>query len=317
MRREVLLKEDGIRLDKALSALLPDLSRSQIKQLISSGKVLSSGKTLKPAEKSRAGMKVTLFLPEEEEYRVLPEAVKLDVVYEDDYLLVINKPQGMVVHPGPGHPSGTLVNALLYRQGEHLSDLYGEARRGIVHRLDKDSSGLLLAAKDNRTHKALAEAFAERRIERIYDAVAHGCFAEKAGVVDAPIGRDKHDRQKMACTPDGKPAKTYFRVLAELKGASYLQLRLESGRTHQIRVHMLYTGHPLVGDPVYAGKRPRYGLSGQCLHARKLNFIHPVTGEELRLEAPLPDYFKKLLKQLDYDEAEKYDAPEKWRIKGL
>lgn len=312
MQRRVILQQEDLRIDKALAGVLPDFSRSQIQTLIKEGAVTHEGRAVKASEKSFPGMELELILPEAQDTELKAEDIALDVVYEDDYLMVVNKPQGMVVHPGAGHHSGTLVNALLYYSGDALSDVNTGERRGIVHRLDKDTSGLLLVAKDNKTHRQLAAALAAHKIERIYETIVYGFFSEKAGLIDAPIARDKKNRQRMACVPDGKPARTHFRVLASLKYGTYLRARLETGRTHQIRVHMHYIGHPVIGDPVYAPRRKNFGLKGQCLHARELSFVHPVTKERMHFEQELPDWFQKTLDKLGYADAEKIQWPDEW-----
>ena len=231
---------------------------------------------------------------------VLPQNIPLDVVYEDSDVIVVNKPVGMVVHPAPGHPDGTLVNALLYHCGNTLSGINGELRPGIVHRIDRDTSGLIIAAKNDRAHLALAEQLQDHSLARVYEAVAVGSFREDSGTVDAPIGRHPVDRKKMAVEPrNGRPAVTHWRVLARYSGCTHVECRLETGRTHQIRVHLASIGHPLLGDTVYGSKKPYPGLAGQCLHARRLIFRHPRTGERVELECPLPDWFQGVLDKLE------------------
>ena len=224
----------------------------------------------------------------------MPQNIPLDVVYEDSDVIVINKPVGMVVHPAPGHPDGTLVNALLYHCGDSLSGINGELRPGIVHRIDRDTSGLIIAAKNDRAHLALAAQLQDHTLARVYEAVAVGGFKEDSGTVNAPIGRHPVDRKKMAVDPKGRAAVTHWRVLGRYSGCTHLECRLETGRTHQIRVHMAYLGHPLLGDTVYGAKKPVPGLAGQCLHARRLRFIHPTTGQPVELECPLPQWFVNL-----------------------
>ena len=254
---------------------------------------------------SKAGMvlekgdHVEVTFPEPENSDNIPQDIPLDIVYEDSDLLVINKPQGMVVHPAAGHHEGTLVNALLAHCGGDLSDINGVIRPGIVHRIDKDTSGLMLACKNNETHLALADMLSKHEIVREYRALVYGVISEDRGNIDAPIGRSSSDRKKMAVVKDGKFAVTHFTVVKRYAEATDLLLRLETGRTHQIRVHMGYIGHPVVGDPVYAARRAKYGLEGQALHSCSVTFVHPRTGETMHFEAPVPKYYEDALKQLN------------------
>ncbi|NJP39476.1 RluA family pseudouridine synthase [Oscillospiraceae bacterium HV4-5-C5C] len=293
-------EQSGQRLDVALTSLLPQLSRSQVSKLFRQEAVWIGGKPARPGSKCAAGLLVGVRLPEpsppSEDQRA--EAIPLDIRYEDDYLLVINKPKGMVVHPAAGHHSGTLVNALLYHCGSQLSDVNGAIRPGIVHRLDKDTSGLMLAVKTNEVHRQLAAALQRREIKRTYMAIVHGHFAERLGTVDLPLGRDPSDRQRQAVVSGGRGAVTRFEVLEDLRAASLLKLKLETGRTHQIRVHMSYIGHPVVGDPIYSGRRETYGIQGQALHACRLCFTHPVTGKIIDISCEPPADFKDLLARL-------------------
>ena len=236
-----------------------------------------------------------VLLPDPQPVEIVPQNIPLDVVYEDDDVIVVNKPVGLVVHPAPGHPDGTLVNALLYHCGDSLSGINGELRPGIVHRIDRDTSGLIIAAKNDRAHLALAAQLQDHTLARVYEAVAVGGFKEDSGTVNAPIGRHPVDRKKMAVDPKGRPAVTHWKVLGHYSGCTHLECRLETGRTHQIRVHMAYLGHPLLGDTVYGAKKPVPGLAGQCLHARRLRFIHPTTGQPVEVECPLPEWFTNLL----------------------
>jgi 23S rRNA pseudouridine1911/1915/1917 synthase len=300
MLMNIRIDLDQQRLDSFLARHLPQYSRAYLQKLIGEGRVILQGsnRTLKPAWKTKEGTSIAVDIPEPEASDLLPEHIPLDVIYEDEWLMVINKPQGMVVHPAAGHRSGTLVNALLDRCAGQLSDLNGVIRPGIVHRIDKDTSGLILVVKDNRIHEDIAAQIRQHTVKRIYAAVAHGLISENQGVIDAPIGRDPRNRQRMAVVKDGKPSVTNFKVLRRFRDATYLDVSLESGRTHQIRVHLQYIGHPVVGDPVYAQGRPRYHLKGQALHARALSFTHPATGQLMELECPLPDYFEQLLEML-------------------
>ncbi|HBP38088.1 MAG TPA: RNA pseudouridine synthase [Clostridiales bacterium] len=294
----ILINEDLQRLDRYLARELPQYSRSYLQKLIGEGCVTLNGKPLKPAWKTIAGQSVDLWIPNPEPSELQAEKIPLDIVFEDEWLLVVNKPQGMVVHPAAGHRSGTLVNALLDYCSGRLSDLNGVIRPGIVHRIDKDTSGLILIVKDNQVHAAVADKIRRHEIRRIYQAVVCGQVPGESGTIDAPIGRDPRNRQRMAVVGSGKPSVTHFRVLCRFSHATLIEARLESGRTHQIRVHLQYIGHPVAGDPVYAACRPSFQLAGQALHASALDFTHPVTGQEIHLECPLPDYFQKLLGRL-------------------
>ena len=296
----------GKRLDAFLSASLPDLSRSYIKKLLEDGHLSllaqdgsTTGAVLKASRKTAEGETYCLSVPEAQELSVIPQEMPLEIVYEDDDLLIVNKPKGLSVHPGAGHPDGTLVNGLLAHCGDSLSGINGVLRPGIVHRIDKDTSGSLLVCKTDRAHQSIAQQLAEHSIHRLYRAVASGVLKEESGTVDAPIGRHPVDRKKMAVNrTHGKEAVTHYRVLERLKNASYLECRLETGRTHQIRVHMASIGHPLLGDPVYGSSRDPYHLNGQALHAMTIGFIHPVRGIYMEFEAPLPEYFVNLVQKL-------------------
>ena len=290
----------GERLDAFLARSLPDLTRSAAQRLLEEGTVTLGGKPAKKNTKTAPGDVVEVTLPDPQPVEVVPQNIPLDIVYEDADVIVVNKPVGLVVHPAPGHPDGTLVNALLYHCGESLSGINGELRPGIVHRIDRDTSGLIIAAKNDRAHLALSAQLQDHTLARVYEAVVVGNLREDSGTVNAPIGRHPVDRKKMAIEPrNGRPAVTHWRVLARYPGYTHVECRLETGRTHQIRVHMASIGHPLLGDTVYGSKKPWPGLAGQCLHARKLRFIHPATGEPVEVECPLPDWFEKVLKQLD------------------
>lgn len=292
-------ESDGERLDRYLSDNVDYLTRSAVQKLISTGNAEIEGK---PAAKSRAvkeGENVILTVPDAQELDVEAEDIPLDIYYEDDDLLVVYKPKGMVVHPAPGNHTGTLVNALLYHCRDSLSGINGVLRPGIVHRIDKDTSGLLLVAKNDRAHLSLAEQIKEHSVNRIYEAVVYGNLRDDSGTVDAPIGRSPKDRKKMAIVEDGRNAITHYEVIERLKGFTYVRCKLETGRTHQIRVHMASLGHPVAGDPVYGPKNVISSLEGQCLHAGTIGFIHPTTGEYMEFHAPLPDYFVKFVKSLE------------------
>ena len=287
-------QEGGERLDAFVASQVEDLTRSAAQRLLEQGAVTSGGKPLKKNAKTTPGMVVEVLLPDPQPVEIVPQNIPLDVVYEDNDVIVVNKPVGLVVHPAPGHPDGTLVNALLYHCGDSLSGINGELRPGIVHRIDRDTSGLIIAAKNDRAHLALAAQLQDHTLARVYEAVAVGGFKEDSGTVNAPIGRHPVDRKKMAVDPKGRAAVTHWRVLGRYSGCTHLECRLETGRTHQIRVHMAYLGHPLLGDTVYGAKKPVPGLAGQCLHARRLRFIHPTTGQPVELECPLPEWFTNL-----------------------
>lgn len=284
------------RLDKELAHHLPDISRSQLKKWIDDGNVTVNGEKVKAKYKLAGGDQVEIIPEAPQEIDLEPENIPLDIVYEDDDVIVVNKPQGMVVHPSAGHPNHTLVNALLYHSP--LSTINGEFRPGIVHRIDKDTSGLLMVAKNDHAHKSLAEQLKAKTNKREYVALVHGVIKEDRGTIDAPIGRSKKDRKKQGIVGDGRPAVTHFTVLKRFKHYTLVSCRLETGRTHQIRVHMQYIGHPLAGDPLYGPRKTLPG-NGQYLHARLLGFKHPTTGEEMIFTAPLPNYFEKMLDHLE------------------
>ena len=290
----------GERLDAFLARSLPDLTRSAAQRLLEEGAVTLGGKPAKKNTKTAPGDVVEVALPDPQPVEVVPQNIPLDIVYEDGDVIVVNKPVGLVVHPAPGHPDGTLVNALLYHCGASLSGINGELRPGIVHRIDRDTSGLIIAAKNDHAHLALSAQLQDPTLARVYEAVVVGGLREDSGTVDAPIGRHPVDRKKMAVEPrNGRAAVTHWRVLNRYPGYTHVECRLETGRTHQIRVHMASIGHPLLGDTVYGSKKPWPGLAGQCLHARRLRFLHPATGAPVELECPLPDWFEKVLKQLE------------------
>ena len=283
------------RADAALSAALDGLTRSAAQKWLEEGRVTLDGRPLKKNARLQPGDTPLITPPQPQAIDLVPQDIPLDVAYEDGDVIVVNKPVGMVAHPAPGHPDGTLVNALLYHCGNTLSGINGELRPGIVHRIDRDTSGLIIAAKNDRAHLSLAAQLQDHSLFRLYHAVAAGGFREDSGTVSAPIARHRADRKRMAVVPDGREAVTHWQVVDSQKGLTHLTCRLETGRTHQIRVHMAYLGHPLLGDTVYGGKKPVPGLAGQCLHAAQLTFTHPSTGERLTVEAPLPDWFTAVL----------------------
>ncbi|MDD7289766.1 MAG: RluA family pseudouridine synthase [Clostridiales bacterium] len=287
----------GQRADQFLAQSLDNLTRSAAQKLLEGGHVLREGKALKKNDRLNLGDELAVLIPDPAPVEILPQDISLDIVYEDGDVIVVNKPVGMVVHPAPGHPDGTLVNALMHHCGASLSGINGELRPGIVHRIDRDTSGLIIAAKNDAAHLALAQQLQDHSLYREYETVVIGGMKEDQGTVDLPIARHPTDRKKMAVNHyNGRRAVTHWRVLNRYRGYTHLQCRLETGRTHQIRVHLAQTGHPVLGDPVYGGVRKGFPeLVGQCLHARRLSFVHPSTGERLTLECPLPDYFTATL----------------------
>ena len=293
------LDRSGERLDAALARLVPELSRSQAQRLIEQGAVTCGGRPVKKNEKLQPGDTLTLTLPEVQETALEAQDIPLDVCYEDADVIVVNKPKGLVVHPAPGHPDGTLVNALLAHCGDSLSGIGGERRPGIVHRIDKDTSGLIIAAKNDFAHASLAAQLKDHSLARTYVCIVCGNIREDSGVIDAPIGRHPADRKKMAVTEkNSRSAVTHWRVLERFGGYTLVECRLETGRTHQIRVHMAYCGHPILGDMVYGHKKPELGQDSQCLHARELTFVHPRSGERVTVSCGLPEYFTQLLQKL-------------------
>lgn len=296
-RYEVNDEHKGERVDKFLAAQLDGLTRSGIQKLITAGSVLVGGKPADKNYKLRSGDVVDVTIPAPEVLDVRPQDIPVDIVYEDDSLLVVNKPKGMVVHPAAGNPDGTLVNALLYHCDGRLSSINGVIRPGIVHRIDKQTSGLLMVAKTDKAHNCLAQQIKEHSFTREYQAILTGRLKEKSGTINAPIGRSKYDRKKMCVTQlNSKEAVTHYEVLEEFGQYSLVKFRLETGRTHQIRVHSAYIGHPVLGDDVYG--KPFKGLEGQCLHAKKIGFVHPETEEYIEFDSELPQYFTAVLNRL-------------------
>ena len=292
-------EESGQRLDQYLAGAVEGLTRSGAQKLLEEGRAAVNGKPAKKNARLIQGDTVTVELPDPKPVDVTPQDIPLDVVYEDADVIVVNKPVGMVVHPAPGHPDGTLVNALLYACGDSLSGINGALRPGIVHRIDRDTSGLLIAAKNDAAHLALSAQLQDHSLARTYEAVVIGNLREDEGTVDAPLARHPNDRKRMAVRPEGRHAVTHWTVLGRYPGYTHVEGRLETGRTHQIRVHMAYLNHPVLGDPVYGGLRKGFPeLAGQCLHARRLTFRHPRTGELVQLECPLPDYFQAVLRRI-------------------
>lgn len=292
---------EGERIDKFLSVLVENSSRNAIQKLIENGKVLVNGVAVNKKYKVNTDDEITMLPSELKPLDAEPENIPLDIVYEDEHLLVVNKPRGMVVHPAPGNYSGTLVNALLYHCKDSLSGINGILRPGIVHRIDKDTSGLLIVAKNDKAHIGLAEQIKEHSFTREYNAVIVGHLTEQQGTVNAPIGRNPKDRKKMCVTQNNsKNAVTHYNVIEDYEGYSHISLKLETGRTHQIRVHMAHLGHPVAGDFVYGNDKKSAYLNGQCLHAIKIGFIHPITEEYLEFTSELPDYFTEFLSRLKH-----------------
>ncbi len=298
-RITITAKESGERLDALLARSMDGLTRSAAVRLIEQGLVTLNGAETKKNYKCAAGDTFAICLPPLEDVPLVPQDIPLDVVYEDDDVIVVNKPRGMVVHPAPGHPDATLVNALMFHCGDSLSGIGGEKRPGIVHRIDKDTSGLIIAAKNDFAHQFLSAQLADRSLSREYEAVVRGNLREDSGIIDRPIGRHPTDRKRMAVTEkNSRRAVTRWAVIDRYRGYCRIKCALETGRTHQIRVHMASIGHPLLGDFTYGAPSPEKGLEGQCLHARRLKFIHPRTNEQVVLEAPLPEYFTAVLSKL-------------------
>ena len=291
-------EDAGTRIDRFLASHLDGVTRSAAQKLLEGGAVLINGKAVAKNYKLTGRETLSVTLPEAEEADLVPQDIPLDVVYEDADVIVVNKPSGLVVHPAPGHSDGTLVNALLYHCGDSLSGIGGELRPGIVHRIDRDTSGLIIAAKNDYAHQKLSAQLQDHTLARTYECVVVGNLKEDSGTVDAPIGRHPVDRKKMAVVANGRSAVTHWEVIARYPGFTHVRCRLETGRTHQIRVHMASIGHPILGDTVYGAKKPVPGLQGQCLHAVGLRFVHPRTGEMVELSCPLPEEFQEILRKL-------------------
>ena len=298
-RFEIEQEYDGTRIDRYISHNIDSLTRSYLQKMIKEGCVTANGKPVKPSYSLKAGDQIAFTLPESIEPNIEAEDISLDIIYEDEDLLIVNKPKDMVVHPAAGHYTGTLVNAIMFHCKGNLSGINGVMRPGIVHRIDKDTSGSLIICKNDLAHNGIAEQLKDHSIKRIYHAIVYGELTED-GTVDKPIGRDPKDRLKMAVVPNGKSAVTHFHVLKQLKGYTYISCRLETGRTHQIRVHMASIGHPILGDEVYAsGRKSAVKCQGQTLHAKTIGFTHPRTGEYMEFDTELPQYFQHLLKILE------------------
>ncbi len=292
------LRDEGTRVDVFIASILEGVTRSAAQRLIEAGAVTVNGAAVTKNYRLTGCETVAVTMPEPEKTDLVPEELPLNIVYEDEDVIVVNKPAGMVVHPAPGHSGGTLVNALLHHCGDSLSGIGGEKRPGIVHRIDRDTSGLVIAAKNDEAHRFLSAQLADHTLSRTYEALCLGRFREDSGVVDAPIGRSRNDRKKMAVVQGGRRAVTHWSVICRYQGVTHVRCELETGRTHQIRVHMAHIGHPILGDTVYGAKKPVPGLTGQCLHAVALRFIHPRTKELVELTCPLPGEFVLQLNRL-------------------
>lgn len=291
--------DKGKRLDVFITSQYESLTRNMVQLLITNGKVTSQGKVLKKNYKMDGNEEIHCTIPKAQPVEIKPENIPIDIVYEDDDIIVINKARGMVVHPAVGNWSGTLVNALMYHCGDRLSGINGEIRPGIVHRIDKDTSGLLVVAKNDFAHQKLAEQIARHAVSRNYEAILYGILKEDTGTINQPIGRHKTDRKRMAVIADGKPAITHYRVISRYQGYTHTAFSLETGRTHQIRVHSAYIGHPIIGDPVYGMKNDKFVcLNGQCLHAKSLSLVHPRNNTVMEFEADRPEYFNSVLDKL-------------------
>ena len=295
--------QEKVRLDSYIAKEDNNLSRSLIQKLLEEKRITVNGNDVKASYKVQNGDKIQIGIEAPKEVKIEAEDIPIDVIYEDEDIIVVNKPKGLVVHPANGNPDGTLVNAIMAICKDSLSGIGGELRPGIVHRLDKDTSGLLIVAKNDKAHIEMSEQIKDRKVKKTYIALVRGTIAENEATINMPIGRSTRDRKKMAVDKKGKEAITHFKVLNRYttSKASYtlLEVEIETGRTHQIRVHMAEIGHPVIGDTVYSNGRNEFGVQGQCLHAQKLEFIHPITGKEMKLEAPMPEYFNNIIKELE------------------
>lgn len=292
--------EKGVRLDTYIAGKKKELSRTNVQRLIESGNILVNNKIQKISYKVQANDEISIVIPEAKEIELKPQDIKVDIVYEDSDIIVVNKPKGLVVHPAVGNPDGTLVNAIMNICKDSLSGIGGEIRPGIVHRLDKDTTGLLIIAKNDKAHINLSEQIKNREVKKIYIALVRGIVPENEATINMPIGRSTKDRKKMAVVKNGKEAVTHFKVLNRYKKYTLLEIKIDTGRTHQIRVHMSEIGYPVVGDMVYSNGKNEFGVQGQMLHAKSLDFKHPITGEQMHLEAELPSYFKEIIRTLEH-----------------
>ena len=304
MDKKILVEEAELnRIDSYISSKLQDLSRTTVKRLLEEENILVNGNVVKPSDKVKNGDVITIHIDEPKEVKIEAQDIPIEIIYEDDDIIVVNKPKGLVVHPANGNPDGTLVNAIMAICKESLSGIGGELRPGIVHRLDKDTSGLLIVAKNDKAHINMSEEIKNRKVKKTYIALVRGNVPEDNATINMPIGRSIKDRKKMAVTKTGKEAITHFKVLNRYttnKGSyTLLEIKIDTGRTHQIRVHMAEIGYPVIGDEVYSNGKNEFGIHGQCLHAKKLEFKHPITGKDMVLEAPLPEYFKEIIDKLE------------------
>lgn len=299
MEKEYIIKEDGIRLDKAIAQLDPDISRMTVQKLIDDDKILVNGKKEKASYKVKINDKILIEFDKPKESKLKAEEIPLNVIYEDNDIIIINKEKGMVVHPGNGNPDGTLANAIMARCKDSLSGIGGEIRPGIVHRIDKDTSGIIIVAKNDKAHLDISDQIKEHKTTKTYLALVRGRVKENEATIDMPIGRSKKDRKKMAVDKDGKKAVTHFKVLKRYSDCTLLEVVIETGRTHQIRVHLSEIGYPIIGDYTYSNGKNRFNVEGQMLHAYKIKFKHPTTNQEVEYTAELPKYFKDILKKLD------------------
>ena len=296
---KLISEEKNVRLDAYISKNYSDISRTMVQKLIENGNILVNGKKEKASYKIQLNDKIEINMPKPKEVDIKPQDIPIEIVYEDDDIVVVNKPKGLVVHPANGNPDGTLVNAIMAKCKTSLSGIGGELRPGIVHRLDKDTSGLLIIAKNDKAHINMSEQIKNRQVKKIYIALVKGVVKENEATINMPIGRSTKDRKKMAVRKDGKEAVTHFKVLKRYDNKyTLLELKIDTGRTHQIRVHMAEIGHPVVGDMVYSNGKNEFGIEGQMLHAKSLDFKHPITGKDMHLEAELPEYFKNVLQEL-------------------
>lgn len=291
--------EENIRIDKLISDLEKDISRTAIKRMIEEGSILVNEKQVKTSYKVASGDTITINEEKPKEADLLPQDIPLDIIYEDEDILIINKEKGMVVHPGNGNPDGTLVNAVMAKCEGSLSGIGGKIRPGVVHRIDKDTSGLVIIAKNDKAHINISDQIKNREVKKVYVALVRGVISENEAVINMPIGRSTKDRKKMAVSRNGKEAITEFKVLKRYKDFTYIELNIKTGRTHQIRVHMSEIGHPVVGDEVYSNGKNPFNVKGQMLHAKELEFVHPTTNKKVKFEAPLPEYFEDILEELD------------------
>lgn len=304
MKKKIIVKEnEQKRLDAYISEKLPELSRTMVKKLLDDGKILVNNKAPKASYKPVENDKIEIEIEEPKEIELKAQEIPIQIIYEDNDIIVVNKPKGLVVHPANGNPDGTLVNAIMAICKDSLSGIGGEIRPGIVHRLDKDTSGLLIVAKNDKAHINMSEQIKNRKVKKTYIALVRGTVPENEATINMPIGRSTKDRKKMAVVKNGKEAVTHFKVIqryATSKGTyTLLEIKIDTGRTHQIRVHMSEIGYPVIGDEVYSNGKNEFNVHGQCLHAQKLEFKHPITGKEIKLEAPLPEYFQRILEELE------------------